>query len=394
MPASDSSDAKSQPYQVFMLALCLYALGVLTADSFFSLDPSTRTILEYTDNAVCGLFFLDFVISLIRAPSRWQYLYTWGWIDLASSIPSVDVLRWGRAARILRIFRVLRGVRATKLLASFILDRRAQGAFLAAALVSILLIIFSSVAILQFEAATDGNIKTAEDALWWAFTTITTVGYGDRYPVTPEGRIVAVLLMTAGVGLFGTFSGFVAAWFLAPEAKQQENELESLLEELRRIRKLLEQQEPKKLGRTPSPESTAPTNNGPPTLALEVSPPEWLRGDSTFSLEAVGEAKYQAALEEICGGRTEDGADQIVAADLVLEDTNPYDKNAVQVRILGKTVGYLSRADAKAFRERLMREAVTVEQFQCKANIRGGWERGDGSRGNFGIRLDVCLYEE
>lgn len=394
MPASGSNEAKAQPYQVFMLALCLYALGALTADSFFSLDPSTRTILEYADDAVCGLFFLDFVISLIRAPSRWQYLYTWGWIDLASSIPSVDALRWGRAARILRIFRVLRGVRATKLLASFVLDRRAQGAFLAAALVSILLIVFSSVAILQFEAGMDGNIKTAEDALWWAFATITTVGYGDRYPVTSEGRIVAVLLMTAGVGLFGTFSGFVAAWFLAPEAKQQENELESLREELLLIRKLLEQREHAKLGTIPSPQGTVPTNNGPPPFSPEVSLPEWLKGDSTFSLEAVGEAKYQAALEEICGGRTEDDVDRIVAADLVLEDTNPYDKNAVQVQILGKTVAYLSRADAKAFRERLIREAVTAEQFQCKANIRGGWERGDGNRGNFGVRLDICLHEK
>lgn len=78
MPASGLNGVKVQPYQVFMLALCLYALGALTADSFFSLDPSTRTILEYTDNAVCGLFFLDFVISLIRAPSRWQYLCTLG----------------------------------------------------------------------------------------------------------------------------------------------------------------------------------------------------------------------------------------------------------------------------------------------------------------------------
>jgi voltage-gated potassium channel len=239
MPSSTQAGG-SQPYQVFMLSLCLYALAALATESFLSLDPSTREVLQYADNGVCVLFFLDFLVSLFRAPKKWRYLYTWGWIDLASSIPTVDALRWGRAARIARIFRVLRGVRATKLLASFILDRRSQGAFLAAALVSILLVIFSSIAILQFETEGDSNIKSAEDALWWAIVTITTVGYGDKYPLTAEGRIIAGLLMTAGVGMLGTFSGFVAAWFLAPQAKQQDTELEGLRQEISEIRELLE----------------------------------------------------------------------------------------------------------------------------------------------------------
>lgn len=244
LPSSGSKDVRSQPYQVFMLALCLYALGTLAFESFFLVDPSTHKILKYADNAVCALFFLDFLISLYRAPNKWQYLYTWGWIDLASSIPTVEALRWGRMTRVVRIFRVLRGVRATKLLISLILDWRSPGTFLAAALVSIVVIVFSSVAILQFEAgAYNSNITTAEDALWWAVVTITTVGYGDRYPVTAEGRIVALLLMIVGVGLFATFSGFVAAWFLTPEAKQQESELESLRQELATIRELLEKRD-------------------------------------------------------------------------------------------------------------------------------------------------------
>ncbi|MDX2322088.1 MAG: potassium channel family protein, partial [Moritella sp.] len=58
------------------------------------------------------------------------------------------------------------------------------------------------------------NINTGIDALWWAFVTITTVGYGDYYPVTTGGRIIAALLMTAGVGLFGTFTGFISSWFV------------------------------------------------------------------------------------------------------------------------------------------------------------------------------------
>jgi voltage-gated potassium channel len=242
MPSKDRR-IRSQQYQLFMLALCLYALGALGAQSLLALDHATRTIFDYADYAVCGIFFLDFIVSLIKAPHKSKYFFTWGWIDLASSIPTVDALRWGRAARVLRIFQVLRGVRATKLIASVILERRSEGAFLAAALISILLVVFASIAILHFEDAPDSNIKSAEDALWWAFVTITTVGYGDKVPFTTEGRLIAAFLMTAGVGLFGTFSGFVAAWFLAPEAKQQENELQLLRQEIISLRAAIERQD-------------------------------------------------------------------------------------------------------------------------------------------------------
>lgn len=69
--------------------------------------------------------------------------------------------------------------------------------------------------------------------------TITTVGYGDRFPITPEGRAVAALLMLAGVGLFGTLSGFVTSWFLAPPAQEQHNELELIRAELAEVRRVL-----------------------------------------------------------------------------------------------------------------------------------------------------------
>jgi voltage-gated potassium channel len=86
-----------------------------------------------------------------------------------------------------------------------------------------LLVIFSALAILQVETDPNSNIKTAEDAIWWSYVTVTTVGYGDKFPVTTEGRIIASVLMTAGVGLFGTFTAFVSSWFLA-EKKEEESE--------------------------------------------------------------------------------------------------------------------------------------------------------------------------
>ncbi len=211
-----------------MLALCTYAILVLVVETLLPLGEDTKQVLALADTFVCVLFALDFVVSLRRAEAKWRYLYTWGWIDLLSSIPAVHLLRWGRLARVARILRVLRGVRATKILAEFILERRAESAFLAAALLSLLLTVISSVAVLQFERVPGANIRTPEDAFWWSIVTITSVGYGDRYPVTHEGRIVGAVLMIAGVGLFGTFAGFVASWFLKPAESKQARELQEL----------------------------------------------------------------------------------------------------------------------------------------------------------------------
>jgi voltage-gated potassium channel len=230
----------SPAYQIFMLALCIYALVTLGAETAYPPGSEIQQLLTYADTGVCFLFLGDFFLSLYRAENRWRYLYTWGWLDLLSSVPTLDVARWGRFARIARIVRVLRGIRATKILTSLVLEKRRESGLLAAALLALLLLTLASISILHVETEPGSNIKTAEDAIWWALTTITTVGYGDRFPVTSEGRMVAGILMCAGVGLFGMFSGFLASWFVAPDAKQDRDDIESLRQEIRDLRALLE----------------------------------------------------------------------------------------------------------------------------------------------------------
>lgn len=185
---------------------------------------------------ICVLFLIDFLIQIVQAENRLKYMVRWGWLDLLSSIPAVEILRFGRLARILRIFRVLRSVKSARILASMILERRAQSAFLAAVLMAIVLMTVGAISVLHFEDAPESNIKTPEDALWWAVVTLSTVGYGDRFPVTSEGRVIAAVLMIAGVGLFGTLSGFVAAWFLAPTQKEEVSGIDRIEIELRKIR--------------------------------------------------------------------------------------------------------------------------------------------------------------
>jgi voltage-gated potassium channel len=198
---------------LLIIVLSVYVLIALLIDTIFKLPPEISRLLFYTDNVICAVFIFEFTLRFYRAENKLKFM-RWGWIDLIASIPAFNFFRSGRAVRLIRLLRILRAFRSTKHLLSHIFRNRAQGAFTSVSIIALLLLIFSSIAILQVEDSPNSNIKTAEDALWWAYATITTVGCGDKYPVTTEGRLIASILMTAGVGLFGTFTAYVASWFV------------------------------------------------------------------------------------------------------------------------------------------------------------------------------------
>ncbi|KUJ62274.1 ion transporter [Flavobacteriaceae bacterium CRH] len=201
-----------------VLILSIYVLGALIIDSVYILPTETSLLLNYIDNAICGFFFIEFCIRLKNAENKLKFM-RWGWIDLVSCIPMINLLRAGRLLRLIRLLRIIRAFRTTKNIVDHIFANKAQGAFTSVSVLSILLVIFSAIGILQVENDPNSNIRTAEDAIWWAYVTITTVGYGDKFPVTTEGRIIAAILMTAGVGLFGTFTAYVASWFVTENNK-------------------------------------------------------------------------------------------------------------------------------------------------------------------------------
>jgi voltage-gated potassium channel len=226
--------------QVGMLILSIYVIIALFIQTFFKLSVQMNKLLDKLDFIVCIGFLTDVTYRFIKAPRKLQFL-KWGWIDIISSIPMVDFLRWGRLVRIIRLLRILRAFRSTKTLITFLFKNRAQGTLISAALISFLLLLFSSIAIFQFENDDpNANIKTPADAMWWGFATITTVGYGDRYPVTVEGRIAAIILMIAGVGLFGTFTAYIASLFIEPRGKKEESEIGQLRKELALLREQIE----------------------------------------------------------------------------------------------------------------------------------------------------------
>jgi len=241
MRSPAGSPQESAPYQLFMLVLSVYVLTELMVESVVTFSDSAMTIILWADTVICGFFFVDFLRSLKRAPNKKRYMLTWGWIDLLSSIPTVSFLRWGRLARFARLLRILRAVRSIRILAQFVIAKRADTTMLGAVLLGLFGMVTASIMMLQYETGAASTFSTPGDALWWAFVTVTSVGYGDMVPVTHQGRIVATVLMTIGVLLFGTMTAYMASWLTRPQEENQDRELVAIREELGQMNALLQQ---------------------------------------------------------------------------------------------------------------------------------------------------------
>jgi hypothetical protein len=138
---------------------------------------------------------------------------------------------------------------------------------------------------------------------------------------------------------------------------------------------------------------TQPNKQRPAHRSLPVVRPQCtvadFSGDGTFYFNIVGESRCQDALDDIAGGKTEDGHELKVVALLIQEDSNPYDSQAVKVEVQGRAVGYLPADKAKIYRQQLAKTAHPKAIGRCPAMIVGGWDRDDGDEGHYGVRLDV-----
>jgi voltage-gated potassium channel len=181
---------------------------------FLLQNREQRAVIFTVQVMICGFLLADAFYRLIRAPSkRYFHSRAYNWLYFVGSlpIPFICVLRliptWIMVRRLKRMDYEALGRGA--------LRGRAQSTLLSVILITILVLEFGSIAILGAERlANSSNIKTAEDALWWAIVTIATVGYGDRYPTTLGGRIIGVFMIVVGVAVFASLSSFLAQWFL------------------------------------------------------------------------------------------------------------------------------------------------------------------------------------
>ncbi|HEY5909799.1 MAG TPA: ion transporter [Verrucomicrobiae bacterium] len=209
-------------FQLGLLLFTLLLLAALVVDTAFILPKEISNLVHLLDTFGCAMFFADFCYRFYRAERKLAFM-KWGWVDLVACIPNLEVFRYARLARVLRVIRLLRGIRSLHLVASAVFQDKLRGGVTALVFAALLLVAFSSVSILVCERGPDANIKTAEDALWWSMSTITTVGYGDCYPKTTEGRAIGVILMVAGISIYGCLSGLAASALLTSRRKEADN---------------------------------------------------------------------------------------------------------------------------------------------------------------------------
>jgi voltage-gated potassium channel len=238
-------EAVDRTVELPMLVLSLMIAPLLLLPIVLDLSHSTEATIEGLQWVIWGIFAAELTLKTYLAPHRLAYLRA-HWFDLFIVIlPFLRPLRLLRSARALRLlagFRMLAFTSRAVHSGRMVLDRYGLKYVLLAGLATFFV---TTMLVGYFEQDAGGNIEDYEDAFWWAITTITTVGYGDRFPITPEGRGIAVLLMITGISLFSFITANIAAFLVSPNPQSRnEPTLTDVLNEVRALeQRLIELQE-------------------------------------------------------------------------------------------------------------------------------------------------------
>jgi voltage-gated potassium channel len=234
-------ELKNIGYELFILLLSI--LAVVNVVIILFGRPEAQEVALLVDVIAVPIFLFDFFYRLLTSESKTRYFVRgMGWADFLGSLPLFHMLRLFRIVRVIHMIRVY-GV-----------DRITLDLQISRALTTFFVTIFLVIAVVEvggilvYDAeynVASANIKTAGDAIWWGLVTITTVGYGDYYPVSPAGRIVGVFMLFTGIALFSVLTGFIANAFLAPRSARRRLRAPtgSPIEELEEIRRLILEQE-------------------------------------------------------------------------------------------------------------------------------------------------------
>ena len=216
MSKTENKELKNTTYEAFIGVLSVVSIANI-AFVYLAASDQVEAVVEIMNGILSAIFLVDFTYRFVTAGTgRWTYFFKeFGWADLVASVP-IPQLKILRVFRLFRAYRLGEAYGVRNMMRTF-WEERAQSALLAVLLFILLLLEFGSMAMVWAEEdAAGANITTGGDAVWWAYVTITTVGYGDQFPVTPAGRFIGVLVMTGGVALFGVLTGFLANTFLSP----------------------------------------------------------------------------------------------------------------------------------------------------------------------------------
>jgi voltage-gated potassium channel len=229
-----------------MMVLALAIIPLLLLPLIFDLPSGVETTLYALDWFIWVAFVLDYGIRLYLAPRK-RHFISHNIIDLLFVlIPFLRPLRAVRSARAFALLRAMRGMvvllRAIDAVKD-VLSRHKLGYTL---LIAGTVVVGSGFLVATLEATDpERNIRTIPDGLWWAVTTVTTVGYGDRFPVTAVGRAIGAGVMILGIGLFGLLAASLASFFVERGFQRKADpQLEQIEQRLSRIEELLQNLQP------------------------------------------------------------------------------------------------------------------------------------------------------
>ena len=217
-----NNELKSTGYELFILLLSLvsvFNLIVIWLNYVYPISSLTLGVIEIVNGILTVFFLFDFTYRILTTSSKSNYFFRdWGWADLLACAPQLRIFRLFRVFRAIRLMRIF----GVKNMVNEVINNRAGIALYITVFSIILIAEVVGVFMLRVETQNpDANITTAGDAVWWTLVTMTTVGYGDKYPVTAVGRILAVFVMLSGVALIGVLASFLSNFFLAPPKKDE-----------------------------------------------------------------------------------------------------------------------------------------------------------------------------
>lgn len=232
MQSDERLKAIERATEVPLLLLAVAMVPLLLVPFFFDLSGSAEQLILGLDWTIWALFASDYCVKVVVAPRRLEYVRRH---PLEGAMVVLPFLRPLRLARFLRLARVGAALGLNVEILQELGRQRGTKLIVAAVLVSI---VAGAALVLVAERDEEGaNITTFGDALWWSATTVTTVGYGDYYPTTPQGRGLAIALMVFGIASLSALTAVVAAMLVREhEEETREPSLSELLAELKALR--------------------------------------------------------------------------------------------------------------------------------------------------------------
>ena len=214
----DASTPAGRRFALAIQLLILCSLGSFAVSTLPHLSPGMRSFLWWEELTVVVIFTFEYAVRLIAAPRKRSYIFSFfGLIDLMSILPfyirmGID-LRALRAVRVVRIFQILKLVRYSKAIQrfhrAFLLSKEEIALFFS---ITGIMLFISAVGIYYFERdAQPDKFASIFHSLWWAVITLTTVGYGDIYPVTLGGRFFTVAVLMVGIGIVAVPAAIVTS---------------------------------------------------------------------------------------------------------------------------------------------------------------------------------------